>query len=273
MNANISARIVSARIVLASALFTAQLLGSARAEEASFASEAARGAHSSARLLSAGPPSGGVYRAGVEIALDPHTITYWRQPGDAGAPPVFDFSASENVAAAEALYPVPKHLVDAGIEVAGYDDSVIFPVHVTAKDAKKPVLLKLTLDYAACSAICQPAKARLSLALPLAGASPHATRLEAAEALAPRRIAEAEVRGLVALTRAGEGVWRLRYLGPGRATDVFIEAPEPAIVDSARNEAGDFDLKLAAGERNASIAARATIRTDAGGIELPLLLQ
>lgn len=250
--------------------------GPAVAEERAFASEAARGAHSSARLL-AGGESGGVYRVGVEIALDPETITYWRQPGDAGSPPIFDFSGSENVAQAEVLYPAPKRLVEAGIEVAGYDRSVIFPIRVTPKDARAPVRLKLALDYAACSAICTPAKARLSLALPTAGASPFSASLAAAEALVPRRLAEAEARGAVALARTGDDLWRLRYLGPGRAADVFVEA-EPYFIDSSRGEGG-FDLKLApsccasAGKRSAAVSARVTIQTDRGAIELPLLLE
>ena len=102
-----------------------------------FASEAARASHSSARLLAEAGPSGGVYRAGVEIALAPRTITYWRQPGDSGAPPVFDFAGSENLAAAEVSYPVPKHIDEAGLIVAGYDESVVFPLRVTPKDSEQ----------------------------------------------------------------------------------------------------------------------------------------
>ena len=33
-------------------------------------------------------------RAGVEIRLDPGWKTYWRDPGDSGVPPTFDFSGS-----------------------------------------------------------------------------------------------------------------------------------------------------------------------------------
>lgn len=243
------------------------------AEAEPFASEPARATHSSARLLSGGAPSGGVYRAGVEIALDPKTITYWRQPGDSGAPPVFDFSGSENLASAEPLFPLPKHIDEAGLVVAGYDESVVFPLRVTPKDAEKPVVLKLALDYAACGAICLPARAKLSLALPTAGASPYAETLAKAEALVPRRVGEAEARALVALTREGEGAWRLRYTGESAATDVFVEAPDPYIIDAASDGAGGFSLKRAAGERGRAIAARATIRATTGGVELPLRLE
>ncbi|MBY6243345.1 protein-disulfide reductase DsbD domain-containing protein [Methylosinus sp. Sm6] len=254
----------------ACALLALPLLGAARAEP--FASEPARATRSTARLIAAPGPNGGLYRAGVEIALDPKTITYWRQPGDSGAPPVFDFSGSENLASAEPLFPVPKHLDEAGLVVAGYDESVVFPLRVTPKVVGEPVVLKLALDYAACGDMCLPAKAKLSLTLPTSGASPYAERLAAAEALAPKRIGDAEARALVSLTRAGDG-WTLRYTGKGKAEDVFIEAPEPYIIDAARDDSGGFSLKLAAGERGRVIGARATIRTGEGGLELPLRLE
>lgn len=253
-------------------LLLACAAGPALAESAS---EAARGPYSSARLLSGGE-KGGLYRAGVEIALDPETVTYWRQPGDAGSPPVFDFSASENLAEAEVLYPAPKHILEAGIEVAGYDRSVIFPVRVKPKDALKPVLLKLSLDYAACRAICAPAKARLSLSLSKAEPSPFAAAVAAAEALVPRPLAASEAKAAIALSRAGEDAWSLRYLGPGRATDAFVEAAEPYFVDSSRRAGdGGFDLKLASSgaKRTSAVSTRITLQTDRGAIELPLLLE
>jgi DsbC/DsbD-like thiol-disulfide interchange protein len=254
----------------ACALLALPLLGAARAEP--FASEPARATRSSARLLADAGPSGGVYRAGVEIALDPKTITYWRQPGDSGAPPVFDFSGSENLASAEPLYPAPKHIDEAGLLVAGYDASVVFPLRVTPKVAGEPVVLKLTLDYAACGEMCLPAKAQLVLALPMSGASPYAGLLAAAQAQVPRQVGDAEARALVALTKDGDG-WKLRYTGKGKAEDVFVEAPEPYLIDVTRDDAGGFALKLAAGERGRAIGVHVTIRTETGGVELPLRLE
>lgn len=238
-----------------------------------FASEAAHASHSSARLLADAGPSGGAYRAGVEIVLAARTITYWRQPGDSGAPPVFDFAGSENLAAAEVSYPVPKHIDEAGLIVAGYDETVVFPLRVTPKDAAKPVVLKLALDYAACAEICLPAKAKLSLSLPMAGESPYAARLAAAQAKVPAQIGEAEARRLIALTQEGDGIWKLRYLGKTQAADVFVEAPEPYIIDAAPDGAGGFGLKRAAGETSGAISVRATIRTAEGAVELPLILE
>ena len=50
----------------------------------------------------------GPIEGGIEISLEPGWYTYWRTPGDAGVPPVFDFGGSRNVASVEVLYPAPE---------------------------------------------------------------------------------------------------------------------------------------------------------------------
>lgn len=264
------------------ALLSAVLARPAFADAAGFASPAAAGVHSSARLLSAGAARAGFYRIGVEIELEPKIVTYWRQPGDAGAPPLFDFSQSENVAETEVLYPAPKHIVEAGIEVAGYDRSVTFPVRVKPRDAQKPVLLRLLLEYSACGVICLPAKAQLALALPMAGASPFAAAVDAAEALVPKKLGEDEARRLVAVTggKNDDATWNLRYLGSDRAIDIFAEAPEPLFLESKRG-AGDnaFELRLVSSccrsgdKQSEAVPARVTIQTESGALEAPLRLE
>ena len=70
---------------------------------------------SAARLVAANArdESGArVLRAGVEIKLEPGWKTYWRYPGDSGVPPVFDFSASDNVKEATVLFPAPMRFPD-----------------------------------------------------------------------------------------------------------------------------------------------------------------
>jgi DsbC/DsbD-like thiol-disulfide interchange protein len=265
------------------ALIVPLIACAAMAEDTGFASPAVKAAQSSARLLAAGPPWDGVYHAGVEINLEPKTITYWRQPGDTGAAPIFDFSRSENVASVEVLYPAPKHINEAEAEVAGYDAPVIFPLRVTPRDPAAPVTLRLALDYAACGTICLPAKAQLSLLLPKTGASPFAAAVAEAESKAPRRLTEAEAKKLLAITPASGGkeakVWSLRYLGANHARDVFIEAPEPLYLEGKPGPTDNsFELRLSSSccsgsaKESASIAATVTILTESGAIEAPAQL-
>ena len=151
-----------------------------------YATDWAKAAKSEARLVAA---DGRL--AGFEVALAPGAITYWRDPGDAGLPPAFDFSGSENVLRVEPVFPAPKRIREAdGSEAFGYDGSVLFPLRVEKRDPSKPATLALHANYAVCEKVCLPAEARLTLALPAAGdASPYAGLVETALAAAPHVVA------------------------------------------------------------------------------------
>ncbi len=138
---------------------------------AAFTADSARAAASdkvvageaTVRLLVSGSSdtnSAPVFMGGVEIALTPGWKTYWRYPGDAGIPPRFDWSGSENLSKVEVFYPAPKRIMDgSGQASIGYDDRVIFPLRIHASDPSKPVTLKLKLDFATCEKLCIPAQA------------------------------------------------------------------------------------------------------------------
>lgn len=124
------------------------------------------GYNSQVRLLAgadAAAAAGSRIVAGVEIATKPDWKTYWRNPGDAGVPPMFDWSKSVNVASADVRYPAPRRLVDKGGVTIGYLGGVVFPVMVKPTDPAKPVALRLSIDYGVCKDICVPAQAELNL--------------------------------------------------------------------------------------------------------------
>ncbi|WOJ88223.1 protein-disulfide reductase DsbD family protein [Methylocapsa polymorpha] len=198
---------------------------------------------SAMRLIAsaAGEPRG-FYRAGAEIRLDPGALTYWRTPGGAGAPPVFSFDGSENVAGVTVLYPAPTRIDESGTEVFGYFGEVTFPFHVTPKDDARPAILALTLRYAVCERLCLPAKAEARLSLPplqsagsdarlraaVAEADGPEAAIAAAEAKAPVRLSATERDAKVAIERiagAPSPSWRLATLS-GDLQDLFAEAPE-----------------------------------------------
>ena len=80
-----------------------------------------------ARLI-AGGQQGGSWLAGIEITLDPGFKTYWRNPGDSGLPPRFDWSGSENVAGVDVRWPAPERHEDAAGVAYVYGDEVVLPV-------------------------------------------------------------------------------------------------------------------------------------------------
>jgi DsbC/DsbD-like thiol-disulfide interchange protein len=209
-----------------------------------------------ARLIAA---SNGL--AGFEIRLAPGAITYWRNPGDSGLPPTFDFAASDNVEAVDPAFPAPMRIREAdGGEAFGYDGSVIFPLRVKPRDAAKPVTLALNADFAVCEKVCLPAKARLTMTLPAAGASPYTASIGAALAAVPRAVAQQD---FGTLESAGAGNWRLcapRAEGPAR--DLFVEPPEGWWLTTApiSAEAGRDCFKITLGDKPKDAALPVTLR-------------
>jgi DsbC/DsbD-like thiol-disulfide interchange protein len=119
--------------------------------------------HSAVRLL-AGSRSGAVLLGGIAIQLQPGWHTYWRNPGDSGVPPRFDFSKSDNIEAVTVLWPAPKKIDDgAGGVSLGYLKQVVLPLRIVAKNADKPVTLRADISYAVCEKICIPVEASAEL--------------------------------------------------------------------------------------------------------------
>jgi DsbC/DsbD-like thiol-disulfide interchange protein len=141
-------------------------------------------ARSAVRLLAA-TPTGDTFRAGIEIRLSPGWKTYWRYPGDSGVPPRFDFSKSENVKSVSVLWPAPHRFTDESGASLGYKGRVLLPLHVVPANPRRPVTLRLALDYAICENLCVPAKGAAWLELHRAS-SAYDSAVAAAEALVPK---------------------------------------------------------------------------------------
>ena len=251
--------------VLASVLALAALRPSAAAAD-SFSTGWAETAKAQARLIAASERL-----AGFELRLAPGAITYWRDPGDAGLPPTFDFAGSENVEKVETLFPAPRRIREAdGGEAFGYEGGVIFPLRVTPRDPAKPVALALHANFAVCEKICLPAEARLTLTLPGAD-SPYAAQIQAALAAAPRAVPPKDFGDFTSASADG---WRFcanTEAGPPR--DLFVEPPEGWWLTSAPEpgEAGRdcFRITLRDRPKDASfpVPLRLTMTGGAGPIE------
>jgi DsbC/DsbD-like thiol-disulfide interchange protein len=190
--------------------------------------------------------------AGIEIKLDPGWKTYWRDPGDSGAPPTLDFSGSENVKSVSVQWPAPERFPDgAGGNSIGYRDRVILPLRVVPQDAAKQTLLHLKLGYDICSNICIPVEADLKL--PLRGDGAEEAAIEKAEIRVPRRVAPGQIPAKVAASEdANVQSDRLAILAvhrqPGGAHErvvVDVAAPVGTTVDLfAEGPNSDWSLPL-----------------------------
>jgi DsbC/DsbD-like thiol-disulfide interchange protein len=189
-------------------------------------------ARSAVRLLAgnAAGPNAEMLRAGIEFRLAAGWKTYWRYPGDSGVPPVFDFSKSENVKSVAVSWPVPHRFTDDGGTSIGYKGGVVLPLRVVPENPRRPVTLRLDLDYAICEKLCIPAKSSTRLEL---GRAPslHDAALAAAEARVPipARLGEAAPLAIRSVRREG-GEPRPRVTvevaaPDGAPLDLFVEGP------------------------------------------------
>lgn len=122
----------------------------------------------SVRLVSAVEAVGQVenLQFGMEFQLQPGWKIYWRSPGDAGLPPVPDWSQSRNVSAVEMDWPLPIRFELFGLQTFGYEDTVVFPLTVKSEKPGLPVSLSGTVSYLVCKEICIPHQADVALDLP-----------------------------------------------------------------------------------------------------------
>lgn len=162
-------------VLAATAILAGTIPGDARAAPSPAASPWHDNPYTSVRLISAldgtgngtaGASANASLRFGLEFRMEEDWKIYWRSPGDAGYPPETDWSGSTNVAAVDMSWPAPARFSVLGLETLGYEDAVVFPLDVTPTVAGEPIRLSAEIDYLACSDICVPEQASVSLELP-----------------------------------------------------------------------------------------------------------
>lgn len=120
------------------------------------------------RLLPGWRTADGTHVAGLELTLAPGWKTYWRAPGEAGVPPVFDWAGSGNLAAARISWPRPEVFDLNGLRSIGYHDRVVLPLVLTPRDAGQPITLRGDVTLGICEEICVPLDLDLAGTLPAA---------------------------------------------------------------------------------------------------------
>ena len=108
-------------------------------------------------------PDAGNTMATLDIVLAEDWHSYGDPPGDAGLPPRFDWTASENLQDIQIELPptTPKTEMEE-FTVNSYSDQILIPLAVTPEDASKDVTLDLKLTLMICKDICIPESFELS---------------------------------------------------------------------------------------------------------------
>ncbi|WP_151717707.1 protein-disulfide reductase DsbD domain-containing protein [Gemmobacter serpentinus] len=173
--------------------------------------------------------------AALHLQLAPDWKTYWRNPGDAGLPPEFDWSRSRNAASVKVHWPRPEVFDFQGMQTIGYRHEVVLPVEVTPLDPAAQVTLEADIALGVCNDICMPAHLALAAALPRAEAPDPA--IAAALAAGPMDAASAGLSGLrCSITPISDGLRVSATMtlpaGPGPET-VVMEPADPVWVSDA----------------------------------------
>jgi DsbC/DsbD-like thiol-disulfide interchange protein len=192
--------------------------------------------------------------AGVQLRMSSEWKTYWKNPGDSGVPPSFDWTGSINLKHAEVLYPAPHRFADADGTAIGYDDEVLFPVRLTPEREGEPITLKLAFDYGLCKDLCIPNAISLGLALGTNAGKGDAALIETYLARVPKPAAPGilpEVTGVETKLEDTPSQLIVDAAFPAHATgsdlfidggDVFVPVPTPlgALADGKQSFAVTF---------------------------------
>ncbi len=143
----------------------------------------------SAQFLPGWQTDRGTHMAALQMTLAPEWKTYWRSPGDAGIPPLFNWSGSENLAAVRFHWPRPQVFSINGMQSIGYKHELVLPIELTAKDPSRPIQLRATVDLGICRDICMPAA--LSFTAEIGGPGAADPAIHASLAMRPDTGAEA----------------------------------------------------------------------------------
>lgn len=215
-------RIAAGAVVVAAALSAPQ----GRAQSIVSTGEAL----AQARLLVGERREDGSRDAGLELRVEPGWKTYWRNPGEAGIPPDFDWSRSANLAGVEVGWPAPQVFESFGLQAVGYAGTVILPLVLTPEDPGRPIEAVLDLSLGVCRDICVLEETTLDASIAPDAPGPAAMRIAVARAAEPPT-AEAAGIGRVSCRITGTGEDRAfsATLSVGRPlADPFVALEAPA---------------------------------------------
>ena len=173
----------------------------------------------------------GTHMTGIRITLRPGWKTYWRAPGDAGIPPHFSWTGSQNITAAQFHWPTPQVFDQGGLQSIGYYDTLILPIELTRSDANTPIQMSGEITIGVCEDICVPVSVPFSAALPTDGRRDGA--ITASLLNQPISAAEAGViAATCAISASEDGLTvtaTMTMPSVGQSENVVIEAGNPEV--------------------------------------------
>lgn len=190
-----------------------------------------------AQVLPGWVQADGTRMAALHLHLEPGWKTYWRAPGDAGIPPTFDWSASQNMKTVYITWPAPEVHNQNGMRTFAYENDLIIPLTIAPTDGNGPVRLTVEMDLGVCSDVCVPHRVTFDHVLDTTATKPTA-EIAAALAQRPYSATEAGVEAatcLVEPTRDGV-IIEARVTVPSTGSDEVMVI-EPGLAEVWVSEA------------------------------------
>ena len=107
---------------------------------------------------------------GLHFRLEPGWHIYWINPGDSGEPPHLEWHLPAGLRAGEIEWPAPHRLPIPPLLDYGYEGEVLLPLRIENTAGLPPgktATLAADMKAIVCREVCVPAKAPLSLVLPV----------------------------------------------------------------------------------------------------------
>ena len=227
---------------------------------------------------------GEAFRLGLRLRLAEGWHSYWRNAGDAGAPPEIVLSLPEGASAGALQWPAPERIAYGPLVNFGYKNEVLLPLAMHVPATLRPgdaFAVTAEATWLVCADVCIPEEGRFTLTLPVgprAIASPVAAPyFEAVEVRLPRP--------WIGTARAGASTGRASLvldaplLGPATVTQVFFFPDAPGVIDNTAPQpmrvqpgALRIGLSLAPGIIPAALIGTLVLR-DGGGQSAAFLIE
>ncbi len=202
---------------------------------------------------SAAVAPGARFQVGLRMRLAPGWHSYWRNAGDAGAPPDISLALPEGATQGEIAWPAPERIDYGPLVNFGYKGEVLLPIEVSVPATAQPgdtFRIVAEAHWLVCAELCIPEEGQFALTLPVAdravASAAGAPLFEATAARIPRPApwtVRAGVTGAQAsLTLSGPG------LSPELVRDAFFFPSAPGLlVNTAPQPMGWRDGALTLG--------------------------
>ena len=112
------------------------------------------------------------FRIGLHLQMAPGWHTYWRNPGDAGAPADLQLALPQGASARPIDWPTPRRIAEGPLMTYAYSGDLLLPVTITPTAGDTAI--RAHAEWLVCREICVPEEADFQLDLPAGTGQPSA---------------------------------------------------------------------------------------------------